>query len=62
MDADKSHLEEIGGGLYRGGFGKGYNKEASWKGAPQHQVVTCRSLVIYMQTDGAVLCMHSNTW
>ena len=35
IDPDKSHLEEIGVGLYRRrGFGKGYDKEVvSWKGA-----------------------------
>lgn len=41
IDPDKSHLEELGGGLCREGFGRGYDKEeVSWKGALQHQVVT----------------------
>lgn len=41
IDSDKSHLEEIGGGLCRTGFGRGYVKEKdSQKGALQHQVVT----------------------
>ena len=43
IDPDKSHLEEIGVGLYRERFGRGYDREqVSWKGALQHQVVTWR--------------------
>lgn len=42
IDLDRSHLEEIGVGLYQEGFWRGYDKgEVSWKGALQHQVVTC---------------------
>lgn len=40
IDPDKSHLEEIGVGLFGGRFGRGYdNEEVSWKGAFQDQVI-----------------------
>lgn len=40
IDPDKSHLEEIGVGLYGERFGRGYDREeVSWEGALQHHGV-----------------------